>query len=185
MARTTAYREAGADCLYVPGIADAETIGRLVKEVGAPVNVVKGLAGIPMSVNQLEDLGVKRVSIGGSLVRATLGFIHRAPAEIRDYGTFGYAATAGAGFRPLTVLRRPPGYNGSVTDLRAMYCMAWCSRPHRVSEFWTVVRTDDHDCPPYPQICNVNNERGRDTLGVPNGIRTRVATLKGWCPRPG
>ena len=120
MARTTAYREAGADCLYVPGIADAETIGRLVKEVGAPVNVVKGLAGIPMSVNQLEDLGVKRVSVGGSLVRTTLGFIRRAPAEIRDYGTLGYAATAGAGFRPLTVLRRPPGYNGSVTDLRAM-----------------------------------------------------------------
>lgn len=56
VARATSYREAGSDCLYVPGIADAETIGRLVKEVGAPVNVVMGLAGSPMSVNQLEDL---------------------------------------------------------------------------------------------------------------------------------
>ena len=91
MARVTSYREAGADCLYVPGIADAETIGRLVKEVGAPVNVVMGLAGTPMSVNHLEDLGVKRVSIGGSLARATFGLIRRAAAEIRDHGTFGYA----------------------------------------------------------------------------------------------
>ena len=91
VARATSYREAGADCLYVPGIADAEAIGRLVKEVGAPVNVVMGLAGSPMSVNQLEDLGVKRVSIGGSLARATFGLIRRAAAEIRDHGTFGYA----------------------------------------------------------------------------------------------
>ena len=92
MARATSYRDAGADCLYVPGIADAETIGRLVKEVVAPVNVVMGLAGSPMSVNQLEDLGVRRVSIGGSLARATFGLIRRATAEIRDHGTFGYAA---------------------------------------------------------------------------------------------
>ena len=76
----------------MPGIADAETIGRLVKEVGAPVNVVMGLAGTPMSVSQLEDLGVKRVSVGWSLLaRATFGLIRRAAAEIRDDGTFGYA----------------------------------------------------------------------------------------------
>ena len=91
VATATSYREAGADCLYVPGIADAETIGRLVKEVGAPVNVVMGLAGTPMSVSQLEDLGVKRVSIGGSLARATFGLIRRAATEIGDDGTFGYA----------------------------------------------------------------------------------------------
>ena len=90
VATATSYREAGADCLYVPGIADAETIGRLVKEVGAPVNVVMGLAGTPMSVSQLEDLRVKRVGIGGSLARATFGLIRRAATEIRDDGTFGY-----------------------------------------------------------------------------------------------
>ena len=92
VARAIAYREAGADCLYVPGITDPETIGRLVKEVDAPINVVMGLAGSPMSVSQLEDLGVKRVSIGGSLARATFGLIRRAAAEIRDHGTFSYAA---------------------------------------------------------------------------------------------
>ena len=91
VARVVSYRDAGADCLYVPGIADAETIGRLVKEVEAPVNVVVGLAGNPLSVNQLEDLGVKRVSIGGSLARATFGVIQRAAEEIRDRGTFSYS----------------------------------------------------------------------------------------------
>ncbi|MCE2520907.1 MAG: isocitrate lyase/phosphoenolpyruvate mutase family protein [Alphaproteobacteria bacterium] len=89
--RATAYRDAGADCLYVPGMTDAKTIGRLVKEVDTPVNVVMGLAGNPLTVNQLEDLGVKRVSIGGSLARATFGLIRRAAAEIRDRGTFTYS----------------------------------------------------------------------------------------------
>ena len=91
VARVNMYREAGADCLYVPGITDAETIGRLVTEADGPVNVVMGLAGSPMSVNQLEDLGVKRVSIGGSLARATLGLIRRAAEEMRDHGTFTYS----------------------------------------------------------------------------------------------
>ena len=79
MARAVSYRDAGADCLYVPGITDPETIGRFVKEVDAPINVVMGLAGSPMSVSQLEDLGVKRISIGGSLARATFGL----SAELR------------------------------------------------------------------------------------------------------
>ena len=89
--RVNLYREAGADCLYVPGVKDPETIGRLVKEVDGPVNVVMGLAGSPMSVSQLEDLGVKRVSIGGSLARATFGVIRRAAEEMRDQGTFTYS----------------------------------------------------------------------------------------------
>ena len=89
--RVNLYREAGADCLYVPGIKDAETIGRLVKEVDGPINVVMGLAGNPMSVKQLECLGVKRVSIGGSLARTTFGVIRRAAEEIRVHGTFTYS----------------------------------------------------------------------------------------------
>ena len=72
-------------------MTDAKTIGRLVKEVDAPVNVVMGLAGNPLTVNQLEDLGVRRISIGGSLARATFGLIRDAAAEIRDRGTFTYA----------------------------------------------------------------------------------------------
>jgi len=91
VARSNLYREAGADCLYVPGIKDAATIGTLVREVDGPINVVVGLAGNPLTVAELQALGVKRVSIGGSLMRATLGLVRRAAAEIREHGTFEYA----------------------------------------------------------------------------------------------
>jgi 2-methylisocitrate lyase-like PEP mutase family enzyme len=89
--RANLYREAGADCLYVPGVKDAETIASLAREIDGPINVVMGLAGAPLSVSELEDLGVKRVSIGGSLARATFGTIQRAAEEIRDRGTFEFA----------------------------------------------------------------------------------------------
>jgi len=90
--RVNAYREAGADCLYVPGIKDIDTIRLLVQEVNGPVNVVMGLAGKPLSVSDLEDVGVKRVSIGGSLMRATLGLVRKAANEILHQGSFDYAA---------------------------------------------------------------------------------------------
>ena len=89
--RANAYREAGADCLFVPGVKDAGTIAALVKEIDGPVNVVMGLAGNPLTVAQLEDLGVKRVSIGGSLTRATFGLIRRAAEELHKDGTFNFA----------------------------------------------------------------------------------------------
>ena len=89
--RANAYREAGADCLFVPGVKDVHTIGALVKEVDGPINVVMGLVGEPISVAQLADLGVRRVSIGGSLARATFGLIRQAAREIQQRGSFGYA----------------------------------------------------------------------------------------------
>ena len=154
VARATSYREAGADCLYVPGIADAETIGRFVKEVGAPVNVVMGLAGTSMSVNQLEDLGVKRVSVGGSLARAIFGLIRRASAEARDRGTFGYAEeqVPDAELCQFFAARQDP--TAPQPSLRAMCGKARGGCPRQVPQFWTVVRTDDHDCPPSLPICS-------------------------------
>lgn len=89
--RANSYREAGGDCLFVPGIKDADTIAALVKEIHGPVSVVMGLVGNPLTVTQLEDLGVKRVSIGGSLTRATFGLIRRAAEELRQDGTFKFA----------------------------------------------------------------------------------------------
>lgn len=89
--RANLYREAGADCLFVPGVNDPETIAALVREIDGPVNVVMGLAGNPLTVSELEALGVKRVSIGGSLTRATFGLIRRAAAEMRDEGAFSFA----------------------------------------------------------------------------------------------
>lgn len=89
--RANLYREAGADCLYVPGVRDATTIGALVKEIDGPVNVVMGLSGNPLTVTELQELGVKRISVGGALMRATFGLIRRAAAEMLERGTFKFA----------------------------------------------------------------------------------------------
>lgn len=89
--RANLYREAGADCLFVPGVKDADTIGALVREIDGPVNVVMGLSGNLLTLGELGALGVKRVSIGGSLARATFGLIQRAAREIREQGTFTYS----------------------------------------------------------------------------------------------
>ncbi|MFT5110740.1 MAG: 2-methylisocitrate lyase-like PEP mutase family enzyme [Parasphingorhabdus sp.] len=90
--RVNSYREAGADCLYIPGVRDIQTIATLVKEVNGPLNVVMGLSGPPLTVAELADVGVARISIGGSLARATLGLVRKAADEILNQGVFNYAA---------------------------------------------------------------------------------------------
>lgn len=92
--RLNRYREAGADCLYAPGIKNAESIATLVREVDGPVNVVMGLAGASLSVSTLADIGVKRISIGGSLARATFGLVRKAATEMMEEGTFTFAESA-------------------------------------------------------------------------------------------
>lgn len=89
--RCNAYREAGADCLFVPGPADLETIEALVREINGPVTVVMGLSGSTLTVQQLGSVGVRRVTIGGSLARATFGLIRKAAAEMAEFGTFSFA----------------------------------------------------------------------------------------------
>ncbi|MCP4329797.1 MAG: isocitrate lyase/phosphoenolpyruvate mutase family protein [Alphaproteobacteria bacterium] len=92
--RLNLYREAGADCLYAPGTKDKDTIAALVREVDGPVNVVMGLAGVALSARELEDLGVKRISIGGSLARAAMAVVRDAAREMAEAGTFTFAADA-------------------------------------------------------------------------------------------
>lgn len=92
--RLQAFQEAGADVLFAPGIKTAADIGTVVRSVDRPVNVVMGLAGVPLTVAQLEALGVRRISVGGSLARAALGGFLRAAQEIVAHGSFGYAADA-------------------------------------------------------------------------------------------
>jgi len=70
--RLNRYRQAGAHCLYAPGPTDAETIATLVKEVEGPVNVVAGLSSSALSVEKLSNLGVRRISTGGALMRTSL-----------------------------------------------------------------------------------------------------------------
>ena len=92
--RLNLFREAGAHCLYAPGVRDLDSIAVLAREVDGPLNVVMGLAGAPLSLARLEAVGVKRVSVGGCLMRTALGALRRAAEEMRDRGTFGFAAEA-------------------------------------------------------------------------------------------
>lgn len=90
IARLVAYRAAGADVLYAPGLADTATIARVVAAVGAPVNVLA--LGSGPSVPELTAAGVRRVSIGGSLARAAYGALVRGARELLGPGTSGYTA---------------------------------------------------------------------------------------------
>lgn len=92
--RLQAFSEAGAAVLYAPGLPDLEAIRRVCSEVDKPVNVVMGLQGKPLSVAELAEAGVKRVSVGGSFARAALAAMVRAAEEVRDAGTFFYAEEA-------------------------------------------------------------------------------------------
>ena len=93
--RLVAYAEVGADVLYAPGLASSEAIGAVVRAVAPrPVNVVMGLAGAALSLDELARLGVRRVSLGSSLARAAIGELIRAASEVRERGTFAFAARA-------------------------------------------------------------------------------------------
>lgn len=90
--RLAAFRDAGADCVFAPGLRDPGTIARLVKDLQCPVNILAGPA--TPSVPELQKLGVARVSLGSGPMRATLGLLRRLAEELQHAGT--YAALDGA-----------------------------------------------------------------------------------------
>ncbi len=93
--RLQAYADAGADVLYAPGLRTREEVIAVVRAVAPkPVNVLMGLGGVTLTVAELSDCGVKRISVGSSLVRAAFGGLYRAAEEIRTHGTFNYAEQA-------------------------------------------------------------------------------------------
>jgi len=84
--RLTAYAEAGADCLYAPGISTPEEISTVVKAVHPrPVNLLVGAAG---SLAEIAALGVRRISVGGSLARMAWAGFMKASKEMAEKGTF-------------------------------------------------------------------------------------------------
>jgi 2-methylisocitrate lyase-like PEP mutase family enzyme len=83
--RVIAFRDAGAECVFVPGLKDTEIIGRLVADVKCPVNLLGGPGSPPIS--RLKDLGVARVSLGSGPMRATLGFLRKIADELKSSGT--------------------------------------------------------------------------------------------------
>jgi 2-methylisocitrate lyase-like PEP mutase family enzyme len=93
--RLEAFADAGADVLFAPGLKTREEIEAVVKAVAPrPVNVVMGLSGGNFSLDMLAGIGVKRVSLGSSLIRAAYGGFFRAAEEIQQQGTFTFANEA-------------------------------------------------------------------------------------------
>src|ERR1043165_47447 len=96
--RLTAYAEAGADCLYAPGVADFSQIEAIVKAVAPkPVNVLVHRADPNLTLTKLTDLGVRRISVGSSLARVAWGGFIRAAQEIATSGTFSAFADGASG----------------------------------------------------------------------------------------
>ncbi len=87
--RCNAFREAGADCLFVPFARDAETIGALVEGIDGPVNILASAVSPPLG--ELRRLGVARVSIGGLLSLAFATLARNAAAELAATGGYGFA----------------------------------------------------------------------------------------------
>jgi 2-methylisocitrate lyase-like PEP mutase family enzyme len=87
--RLTAYSEAGADCLYAPGVSNPREIAAIVKAVAPkPVNVLASRPDPNMTVSKLADLGVRRISVGSALSRVAWGAFMRASQSIATTGTF-------------------------------------------------------------------------------------------------
>jgi 2-methylisocitrate lyase-like PEP mutase family enzyme len=86
--RALAFRDAGAECVFVPGLRDPEAIGRLVRDLKCPVNMLAGL-GSP-SVSELEKLGVARISLGSGPMRAAMGLVRRMAEELKTTGTYNW-----------------------------------------------------------------------------------------------
>lgn len=84
--RLEAYRDAGADCLFVPGLCDREIIAKLVKILGAPLNILAS-QGCP-SLDELEKMGVARVSAGSSAMRAAMGAFQRVAKDWLTHGSY-------------------------------------------------------------------------------------------------
>jgi 2-methylisocitrate lyase-like PEP mutase family enzyme len=86
--RAAAFRAAGADCIFVPGPTDRDTIARLAADIDAPLNVMGGAHAPP--VNGLAEIGVRRVTVGAIMARATYHTLEQAAIELRDSGTFSF-----------------------------------------------------------------------------------------------
>ena len=95
IARLQAFREAGADVLYAPGLTRIDDIRRVVSELDRPVNVLALPAAPPVA--ELAEAGVARISIGGGFAYVAMGAVVRAANELRDHGTYGFWETAAVG----------------------------------------------------------------------------------------
>ncbi len=109
--RLRAFEAAGADVLYAPGLRDESQIRQVCQAVSKPVNVLAGIGGMSLSIDELSAAGVRRISLGAALARTALGAFLSAAGEIKDLGTFTFVdrAVASKGLSQFFVGRESTG----------------------------------------------------------------------------
>lgn len=100
--RANAFRKAGADCVFVPGLRTLKEIGEFLRQSPGALNVLGG-AGVP-SIAELEAIGVRRVSLGSGPYRAALGLMRRIACQLRDEGSYSLIAEYGIPFAEVNQL---------------------------------------------------------------------------------
>lgn len=88
--RLQAFEKAGADVLFAPGLPDLESVRAVCAAVSKPVNFMAGIKGKSFTVAELEEVGVKRISLAASLYRAAMSALREAAREVKESGTFEY-----------------------------------------------------------------------------------------------
>lgn len=106
--RLRAYRKAGADCLFAPGVSDRQTIVNLVNALGAPLNVLL-TSGSP-TIPELEKIGVARASTGSATMRAAMGVVQRVGKELLQTGTYTNLLDGAVPYAELQQLMRKSSY---------------------------------------------------------------------------
>jgi 2-methylisocitrate lyase-like PEP mutase family enzyme len=104
--RLQAYQAVGAPVLFAPGVRSREDIQSILREVERPLNVLAGARELDLSIPQLAELGVRRVSVGGIFSRLAYGALIQAARELKDTGTFGFMGEVARARDLNTLLRR-------------------------------------------------------------------------------
>jgi 2-methylisocitrate lyase-like PEP mutase family enzyme len=104
--RANAFRQAGADCVFVPGLKDLDEIRTFLKESPGPLNVLGG-PGMP-SVPELEEAGVRRISIGSGGYRTAIGILQKVAQQLKDRGTYDLIEEHAVSFATSQLLQRKP-----------------------------------------------------------------------------
>jgi 2-methylisocitrate lyase-like PEP mutase family enzyme len=104
--RANLYLSAGARCAFVPGPGDAATARTLAGAIDGPLNLMAGGRSAMAPLSELVAAGVRRVSLGGSLMAAAYGQVRKLLSGIQDSGTFGYTVESGPAFAELARLLR-------------------------------------------------------------------------------
>jgi 2-methylisocitrate lyase-like PEP mutase family enzyme len=90
--RLQAYQSAGAHVLFAPGVRSREDIVSILGAIDRPLNVLAGFLGLTLTIPELAELGVRRVSVGGAFAHVAYGALIHAAKELKEQGTLGYVA---------------------------------------------------------------------------------------------